>query len=594
MFRMFDSFLLTTSLLLGACSTLAAQNMVVANPAEMTDFRSSFVNPSALAFQTSHAALGGKLFHLGFSDGQTSPFRLGYVSLALPEGVGTNMGLGLQAQYFDSPLYLQSNISFVLSKRIKHIYSVGLRFNIFSRSYNRDNFDLVDPDDPVFRNGVTKWAGTFGAGVSMFPLPFLSLGIGIDHINRANISLNNDSVFQPLAFYGGANLNLGMFMASFSAQYEDGRWLPKTSFGTSIRKQGYAMLGYDQNSFQVEGQWRIGGPLSANYTYEFTIFDNEATGSMGSHALTLIHEFDHQDDLPKFEMPDEFRADFQAPQKELKVKPKFYVYSIVEKLEIIDKKLRRVISSEVTPEQLQQVTRRELGLLDSTSKEQHIPYEEENIDLAKIPAMMDATISDGYRNFLKKMSDDINEKSVKAKVVTSKGSYLRAAGLRQHFRVEPSKAEGLEFLEPVYDSPLDSMQANSKLAGRMLQPYETMTTLSAPSTTFKISPISEMEQPRKWWLKVRNASDQEIKSFEGVGMPTDELRWDWRDRMGNLIVPGVYTYVLEWQDANNHVFMTQPKYISVQKLIRNITIEVTSKPKDTGVDADEIEIILKE
>ncbi len=585
---------LLTSLMLFASSwwrPLLAQNLLVANPAEVKDFRAGFANPGIIVFQDAHAALGGKVYHLGFASEASTPFRQGYVSLALPTGISQAMGLGLQAQYFNTPLYSQSNLSFVIARRWRHRFGFGVRFNLFSRSYNSENFDLVDADDPVFRNGTTQWAGTFGAGVSVLPLPFLSLGIGIDHINRANISLAGDDVYQPLQAHIGGTLDFGPLQATFRTFYEDGRWLPGASVSTAFRHQGYAMLGYSENTFQAEGQLRISGPLSLNYNYEYTLFDGEGVGQ-GSHAVTLIHEFDRRPNLPKFEIPEDFRAQFEPPDHGMNDDTDFYVYSVVDKLEIIEKKLTRVIDPQVTPDQLAELTVHELGVLDSTLNENVTPYEAAPIDLRQIPATLDATLSEKYLTFIREVSEEINDKGVATRVITPKQSYLRAAGLRRYFHVDSLGSGRLAFMEPVYKSRRDSLYAIQKLGDRRIKPFESWLTLSPAATTFEITPVAKVAS-RQWRLIISDRQGQEVRRFEGKGRPMAELQWDWRTARGEIVQPGVYSYALHWQDNSGEWQETDKKYISVQKLMRNIRIEVTHKPKDSGVEADEIDIILK-
>ncbi|MFQ5650785.1 MAG: type IX secretion system membrane protein PorP/SprF [bacterium] len=581
----------TCGLMMGRAREARGQNLIVANPAEVRDFRAGFVNPGVIAFQEAHAALGGKIFHLGFVDGQGTPFRQGYVSLALPTGISDEMGLGLQAQYFSTPLYSQSNLSFLISRRLQNKYAFGIRFNLFSRSFNQENFDLVDPDDPVFRNGTTQWGGTFGAGVVILPLPFLSLGIGIDHINRANISLTNDDVYQPFRAYLGGTVDFGSVQATFSTSYGEGRWLPKASVSTTFRHQGYAMVGVSENALQAEGQWRISGPLSLNYNYEYTLFDNQGVGQ-GSHAVTLVHEFDRKPSLPKFEIPEAFRAEFQPPDRGMAGESPFYVYSVVDKMEIIEKKLTRVIDPGLTQEQLTQLTLHELGVLDSSRAENASPYEQQAVDLGRIPATLETTLSEGYQTFVKEVSEEINESGARARVITPKETYLRAAGLRRYFSVDSLDSERLAFIEPVYKSRRDSLYATQKVGDRPIKPFESLVTLSPAVTTFQITPVARVH-PQQWRLVIKDNHVREVWRFEGVGRPMSEMQWDWRDAWGKVVQPGVYSYALEWEDESGETRTTEKKYITVQKLLRHIRIEVTNQQKDTGVEADEIEIILK-
>lgn len=570
-----------------------AQNMILANPADFSDFKAAFVNPAIISFQKSYAAIGGKVYHLGFVEGESSPFRQGMASLVLPVGISDDMGLGTQLQYFNSPIYSQSNITFALSKRFQRKYAFGVKFNVFSKSFNRNNFDLVDPNDPVFQNGTTVWSATFGAGASFFPLPYLSLGVGIDHINRANISLTNDNVYQPLATYVGAALDLGMVQASISTSYEDGRFLPKTSLGSSIYDVGYFRIGYGEQALQAEAQVKITGPLSLNYSYSYTLFDNEGFGR-GSHQLTLLHEFDRKRKLPDIYMPDEFVLDFQPPDRATPPEARFYVYSSENKLEMIEKKIRRVVDPSVAPEELAQLTQYEIGQIDSSVDENPAGYDKAPVNMQKIPATLEAPLSKEYEKYLKEVSENLNKKGFKANVVTSKDSYLRAAGLRRYLTSDSLSSQRVEFVEPVFHSREDSLRANQKIGQRTITPMERHVTLSKKATTFQIMPVSYVLTPREWALVIENQKGREVKRFKGTGMPDSEILWDWRDQQGSTIAPGLYAYYFEWRDPKDIEHQTEKKYITVQKLLRTITVEITKNPKAIGEDVDEIDIILKE
>jgi len=147
-------------------------------------------------------------------------------------------------------------------------------------------------------------------------------------------------------------------------------------------------------------------------------------------------------------------------------------------------------------------------------------------------------------------------------------------------------------MEPVYKSRRDSLYAIQKLGDRRIKPFESRLTLSPGATTFEITPVAKAAA-RQWRLVISDRQGQEVRRFEGKGRPMAELQWDWRTARGEIVQPGVYSYALHWQDDSGEWQETGKKYISVQKLMRNIRIEVTNKPKDSGVEADEIDIILK-
>lgn len=571
---------------------IRAQNMINANPAETEDFRSAFVNPAMLSFQDAYVAAGGKLFHLGFVEGQSTPFRQGLVSLALPKAIARHAGLGIQAQYFNSPLYSQTNVSLGFTRRLERIYAFGLKLNIFSRAYNADNFDLVDPNDPVFAGGTSLWTATLGAGAAMIPHPNLALGVGVDHLNQANISLNGDDVSQPLRAHVGAFVNFGFLQASLSVAYEDGYYFPQMTVGTSDRRLGYLRVGYTDRSARFEGQLRVSGPLSLNYSYEYTLFDAQSLGH-GSHQVTLIHAFGHQRDLPKFEPPDELILEFQPPPRRTGLEPQFDVYATPEKLQIIEKRLRRVIHPEVKPEALAQLSRFDVGILDSSGTEPFLPFKKDTVDLASIPAALEANLSEDYQAFLEEISNRLGQDVHKGtNIVTGREALLRAAGLKQHLRSDTTGAR-VVIVQPKFTSPTDSLLAAQKVGPRPLKPEESLTLLSQASTTFKLEPVFGAERVRRWRLIIEDEHGAEVQRFEGQGTPPQELPWDWRDGAGQLLEPGVYYYYLVWQDALQNRYTSNKRPLYVQKLLRTITIEVTHKPKKIGADVDEIDIILK-
>ncbi len=578
------SFLIILTTILFSVERLRGQNMLIANPAELSDFRSAFVNPAIISFQDPHAALGGKLYHVGFVESQSSPFRQGFASLALPFAISSAMGFGIQMQYFDSPLYTQSNISFGITRRFRHVFAFGVKMNIFNHGFNRENFDLVDENDPVFANGTSKWSTSFGLGAVMMPASFVSFGVGLDHINRANVSLTNDDVYQPLQTYLGAVFNFGLLQASVSALYEEGKFRPKTSIGSFASEMGFFRLGYTDKAVQAEGQLRITGPFSLNYSYDYTLFDNRGVGG-GSHQFAVIYDFGRQRDLPKIEIPNDFKVEFQSPDRSFLEESRFYVYPTTAKLEIIEKRITRHIDPTVKPEALAQLSLYELGVLDSSRTEEYLPFVKDTVDMDAVPAALDASLSSSYEDFIQNAS----QKGVKTEVVTSKETVMRAAALKKQFTDDAT----VQFVEPVYASSADSARLNERVGKQPIKAQETLTVLSQRATRFSVMPVALNAQVHSWRLVLTNANGQEIRSFTGRGMPPEEVEWDWRDQAGNLVAPGNYYFHLEWQDSRSKSHQSDKNVIAVQKLIRNITIEITHKPKPIGADVDEIDLILK-
>lgn len=574
-------------------SFLRAQNMMVANPSGFNDYRSTFVNPAIVPFHRTHVAAGAKIFHLGFVEGQSSPFRQGFASLILPYGLGESIGLGLQGQYFSTPLYSQSNVSFLFAHKLGHTTALGLRFNLFSKSYDQSAFDLVDANDPVFANNTSLWTASVGVGATIFPIPNLALGVGIDHLNRANVSLTNDEVFQPLKGFAGATLHLNYLEVSVSAVYEEGEILPLTTIGTNLQDVGFMSFGYTERAFEAIGQLRVSGPLSINYSYEHTLFEGDRIGG-GSHQFALIHDMDyHRGRLPEFTVPPALMLNFEPPVSIADREPNFHIFLTMDKLQIVDKKLTRVFDPSLTPDALRQLSVYDIGTLDSTQEEIHLPYKKDPVDLERVPALVTPNLTEQYREFMAEFAaGDTN--GVKTNIVAPRESFLRAAGIREYINDKSDKRGDIAFLEPHYTSDRDSLLATQGLNAFNLKPTESLTTLSNKRTRFQIVPVSITETPSSWKVIVEDVDGNHIREFSGEGMPQAEIDWDWTDEGGQLLTPGVYTYHMDWQDQLGSSHLSDKRYVAVQRVRRNIKVEITKQPKSKGVDADEISIILKE
>jgi hypothetical protein len=147
-------------------------------------------------------------------------------------------------------------------------------------------------------------------------------------------------------------------------------------------------------------------------------------------------------------------------------------------------------------------------------------------------------------------------------------------------------------LEPAAKSSNDSLAAE-KAGTPWVNSEESLTLLSHNSTKFQIVPVFIERYVKEWQFLIEDSNGQTIRRFQGKGMPAEELEWDWTDAQGKLIPPGIYYYYLQWRDHNGDTHASEKKTIHVQKLLRNITIEITKKPKNIGDDIDEIDILLK-
>lgn len=169
------------------CHRSLAQNSVNANSANVKDPRLMFVNPAGINFDKNPLFVAG---HQSFYTGLGSAnLGNGFIGFLYPLKTGT---IGITGQSFYSPIlqltHVDLNYAFALiSDRLWTGFNVGL----FNLSYNRDNFNLMDANDPLLEANTSKLDFNCGAGLIAKPFKNVYIGASFNHLNRPEWSLED-------------------------------------------------------------------------------------------------------------------------------------------------------------------------------------------------------------------------------------------------------------------------------------------------------------------------------------------------------------------------------------------------------------------
>ena len=194
-------------IILLSASRLVAQDIIHGNAADLYDAKSIFVNPALVPYQGTQLLCGMKVYHLGILENDQMGFKNSYIGFSAPYFHG--FGIGVGGQFFKSPIYSENVLDFSLSRRFFNIFSIGTIIRTLMIGYNSDNFQLVDPDDPVFLNGTTKTTFSVGGGIAVIQFRNLSIGISVHDLNSPNISLIDDAVKRPPQYYASVVYHSG-------------------------------------------------------------------------------------------------------------------------------------------------------------------------------------------------------------------------------------------------------------------------------------------------------------------------------------------------------------------------------------------------
>ena len=556
------------------------QNIISADPSDTFDSESIFINPAVIPFQHRQIMLGMKVFQLGFLKSQDLGLRNSYFSFSLPEAFSGLINLGLSGQNFSVPLYDQTNFSLLLAKRPFERMSIGIKYNLFAKSYHKGEFDLVDPNDPVFANGTLKLAHSFGAGIIFFPWSTLVIGLSCDHLNRPDVSLFQNSYKQPMVYDFGFRYSWTYFSSSVYLNYLQQHWQMNWLFETRPSASSSFKLGYVQQAAKFAVQLDLFEGLSMSYAFDYPFYEVNQM-SRGSHQISFMYDLDHRDRTKDVQFTSYEKGNFPI----FNLPSRFFVEIQMAKLEIISQQIVRSIDEEIPLEALKNLTEVELAINDSTLNIEQL-YVHGYLPSQNLSSLyLSAKYSPKYETWL--ANNFLSRKITSLRFIADPNSVQRAEDLRDFIANHtPIKDQPIE-IKHTEHAPI-TKRVETEILNRLAktQSYS----LNPETVSFHISSIKMRKYSGKWKLVISDCSENEVKTFYGKGSVPERVLWDWRDKDGTLIKPDIYYYYFQWENRNRKLRKTQPRMFSVTKISRTLNIDIRSKPENANDQNRVVEI----
>ncbi|MDZ7765864.1 MAG: type IX secretion system membrane protein PorP/SprF [Melioribacteraceae bacterium] len=559
------------------------------------DSKAIFSNPALISFQNSHFSLGAKSYHMGFFENSQFDYRQGFFTISTPRMWGTRFGAGLNAQYFDSPIFKRGHFGGSASVQLFGRVSLGANASLYHIGYNRNNFVDFDFDDPVFEGGYSKFELNTSAGIYARPIADVEIAAGARNINEPDLSLTGAGANEPMELFGALSYKFGLLKGTFEL-IQGGRYdLESRVHLEAFSTQGYyARIGSNTHfdSGYIEAQARLFGGFSVNYQYELPI--NDLSGnSGGSHMFSFVFEFNRIPPLPDRRRPQPTYPDIQRTPLEPDLPPAIVLNSDTDHVKIYDINLtRRVDENTVSEADLESLSAYDLGKLEEQPELQRVPYETTEPTKAPIPETveLEVPISQQYQNTLTKihqlLSDDILEQ---IEILITEGDEIRAAGVRNEMRDENNPSVYVSNI--VLPTEEDSVLFNTPFDISMLQDSQI---IRVEPEAAQIRPIIVTPvEVSNWTLRIFNNNDVVVKEISGNSTLPEFIEWDWQDNNNQLIEPGIYYYNIEWTTQNGMIEVSRDRNLYVQEIQRNITIDITKDLNRIIEDPDNIDIILK-
>lgn len=585
-------------LLICLFSLAEAQNIYTGNPADMEMLEAAFSNPALNAFikdrlvlaMTSHqTGVAGKLFSI----------RSNIVGYHFPWKM---RGLAAGMQFMNAGLYSQNNFRVSYGRRMFPWIAFGANLDIFTRSFDQNEFFLFNPEDPVFQNGTTKWGASAGLGVVFVPHRAFVFGLSLEHLNQPNLAMGNDTALQPVYLSTGMKMYMGKFSLfssvnalEFSEYSIDGlqsasdMLVDKAQFGVELPVSDYGAFRFSAGSraFHLEGEAFIFKSLYFNYRYEYPLSEINIA-SQGTHRFGFIYDFGRQPPLPSLpplpELP-KYRTDIKA--KSASPKGQFFLCTEEDSVHITVRRVSRNIGEDIPRHTLGLLFPEDLG--DVKGLWESTPIHRLPLMEVRDPTILPRELySPQYRGTLEGIAFQMRSTLIPTEMITYAGAERRGNTL---VNLMTGNRMAVPRDVPIY-SPENLPLTPEKVTNIIAPLAEVQQDVKPEIALLKIVPIYKSSYTGGWYLEVRTSKDQVIFQKSGVGIPPPYITWDWRMTAGDVIPHGIYYFVFKSFDKEGNPEFSTREYFKVIHQRKSLDITVTREPRVGGMDADKYILIL--
>ncbi|MDZ7362029.1 MAG: type IX secretion system membrane protein PorP/SprF [candidate division KSB1 bacterium] len=269
---------------------LHAQITVSVNPANKQDARVLLTNPAAAAVTESRVYLGYKLIYPGAIPSNTFALKASFFNLSLPHVGHDAIATGLHGRYFTTPLFQEGRFGGSIARELNERVAVGLDLSLLFKSYATENFDLVDPDDPVFRGGSSVVVFDAGLGLLVQLNDKLAFAASASHLTQPNVALGDADSNLPLEALFGLSFARNFLRFDLGAHLWQKQLYPLAGAEIFSARSGRFRLGYGLDNVAFDGQLLLRGSASLFYSFNLPTSDLGLI-SAGSHEIGFVYTF---------------------------------------------------------------------------------------------------------------------------------------------------------------------------------------------------------------------------------------------------------------------------------------------------------------
>jgi len=565
-------------------------------PADLLDPAAYIENPAMTPLTLDQAAAGYQLLHAGVLE--QGSLRSGFVTYSGRRAFG---GLGLGLNVLSTPGWSEKQMRLGYGRRIWNGISLGVRLGLYQHGFDKGDFNIADPDDPLLAGSLSKSVLTMGFG-AFYTDPYhpVSLGLVVDDPHEPSISIDGSdpSARRARTIHAGLGWEREIYQGSVSYAHNSVEsWFTAT---------GRAFLLWD-NALQARlsnRDWALGARFAVHSAlwvdYGFSLpFSDLAGETAGSHSLVIcFHAFDRPEPPPSYThralLHDRYRI---APPERVAVeKPEagtveipilpsdadlYYVGASTDRTDILTKRVTRLFAPNVDLNLLRARPRWQVGVMDTTWSDRVVYSLQDDVQPAEPrDGLPRGNYSERYRDRMDQVGAALNARTDNQVRIVADPSQLERAKFLKEQILQESTVPDTGADESVGIFEIAAMQ-DSLLHAALFEPVGDDTLMAREETTlynpdridFAVNFLGERQTVDRWALRLLDSGDHTVAEWSGVGAPPDSLAWDLRGPDGAPVDVDNYSFAFSWWKPGGAHFTLPAQEIQFHKRILNETLE---------------------
>lgn len=523
-----------------------AQGFNIYNAADISQPWVSEFNPAVISSQFSRVSLGLKVFHFGFLQNQSFEIRESHINASFPFYLPMDLGVGCDLRYFSAGIYSELTGALLLSRRIQNNISVGIKIGIGRYGFAKQDFNLVDMNDPLLTGSLAKTVLNFGFGAFWNPDRW-SVGLGIDHLNRPDIGRQTTATL-PQEISASVGYKFGRFTPALLLHHDGNFARFGLAVSASHERFGLFRLAYETTMpIKLEFQFNLSRDNSLQYGFDLP-GEELSSVSMGSHEIVYSRILDRG--------PDIGQPNMLLSTNEMRIQEETIVRSMPAGLN--QWQLENI--KELVPEYLEaNADHRNVLVVPTGALNQ---YETEKIKQHRYA----------------KLGDEIQEKlqenpELALILQTDDRSLADARMLKQYLVRNGIKDVGIAKMNTAEKAKLEGFEAGQQIK------TQKKPSCSVDKLSIRFELTGKVHKVREWIMAIRNEKGEVIRSYQGKDRLPEQMSWDWKNEWGELVSAGQYSCSLVVRSMSGQQRSANSLPINVTRLNRSIYLKFTQEPK---------------